>query len=211
MFTGIVEELGEVAGIEQYADSARLTIQGDLDEVSPGDSIAVNGVCLTVTAIMAGSFTADVMRETLGRSSLGSLTPGARVNLERSVRLDDRLGGHLVQGHVDATARVISRAPSEHWDVVRISLSPEISRYVVEKGSIAVDGVSLTVSALSDDNSDGNRRDNSGYDSHNDQWFEVSLIPETLKRTTLGSRQPGDAVNLEVDVIAKYVERLVRK
>lgn len=207
MFTGIVEELGEVAGIEQYADSARLTIQGNLDDASPGDSIAVNGVCLTVTAIMAGSFSADVMRETLSRSSLGSLTPGARVNLERSVRLDDRLGGHLVQGHVDATATVISRAPSEHWDVVRISLPAAISRYVVEKGSIAVDGVSLTVSALSDDNSDPSRDDT----SDNEQWFEVSLIPETLKRTTLGSRQPGDAVNLEADVIAKYVERLVRK
>ncbi|HEX6520593.1 MAG TPA: riboflavin synthase [Streptosporangiaceae bacterium] len=198
MFTGIVEELGEVAGVEHYADSARLTIQGSVDGASPGDSIAVNGVCLTIVTVMAGCFTADVMRETLDRSSLGSLTPGAPVNLERSVRLADRLGGHLVQGHVDATARIISRAPGERWDIVRISLPDEISRYVVEKGSIAVDGVSLTVSALSDDNA-------------NELWFEVSLIPETLKRTTMGGRQPGDAVNLEVDVIAKYVERLVRK
>jgi riboflavin synthase len=142
---------------------------------------------------MAGAFTADVMRETLDRSGLGALSAGARVNLERPVRLSDRLGGHLVQGHVDATATVVSRKPSEHWDVVRIALKPEISRYVVEKGSIAVDGVSLTVSALGDD------------------WFEVSLIPETLKRTTLGSRQPEDIVNLEVDVIAKYVERLVSR
>jgi riboflavin synthase len=211
MFTGIVEELGEVTGIEHYADAARLTIQSEIDDASPGDSIAVNGVCLTVTGIMAGSFTADVMRETLNRSGLGALTPGAPVNLERSVRLADRLGGHLVQGHVDATGTVISRSPSEHWDQVRISLPRgprgprepgEISRYVVEKGSIAVDGVSLTVSALSAD---------SGLSADPDSWFEVSLIPETLKRTTLGSRQPGDIVNLEVDVIAKYVEKLVRK
>jgi riboflavin synthase len=203
VFTGIVEELGEVVAIEHLADAARLTIGGSiadsfLADTVPGHSIAVNGVCLTVTGIMDGSFTADVMRETLDRSGLGALTPGARVNLERSVRLADRLGGHLVQGHVDATATVISRAPSEHWDQVRISLPGEISRYVVEKGSIAVDGISLTVSALSPDDVAG-------------AWFEVSLIPETLKRTTLGSLEPGDTVNLEVDVIAKYVERLVRK
>jgi len=198
VFTGIVEELGAVVGVEHHADAARLIIQGSADGTVPGDSIAVNGVCLTVTGIMAGSFTADVMRETLNRSGLGDLVPGDRVNLERSVRLSDRLGGHLVQGHVDATATIISRAPSEHWDVVKITLPPDISRYVVEKGSIAVDGVSLTISALSPDDAP-------------DQWFEVSLIPETLKRTTLGGRQPGDTVNLEVDVIAKYVERLVRK
>jgi riboflavin synthase len=198
MFTGIVEELGEVTAVERYPDAARLTIEGHLDDARPGDSIAVNGVCLTVTSLTEGSFTADVMRETLDRSGLGELKPGARVNLERSVRLADRLGGHLVQGHVDATATVISRAPSEHWEQVRITLPRKISRYVVEKGSIAVDGVSLTISALS------------GPDD-NDGWFEVSLIPETLKRTTLGSREPGDTVNLEVDVIAKYVERLVQK
>ncbi|HZR48857.1 MAG TPA: riboflavin synthase [Streptosporangiaceae bacterium] len=195
MFTGIVEELGEVSAVEHYADSARLTIQASIDDTSPGDSIAVNGVCLTVTTITAGEFTADVMLETLNRSGLGELKPGAQVNLERSVRLKDRLGGHLVQGHVDATGTVISRAPSEHWDQVRIALPATIGRYVVEKGSIAVDGVSLTVSAL----------------AGNDEWFEVSLIPETLKRTTLGTRQPGDVVNLEVDVIAKYVERLVAR
>ena len=201
MFTGIVEQLGEVVAVEHHADAAKLTIQGSVDDsfmagTVPGDSIAVNGVCLTVTGIMAGSFTADVMRETLDRSGLGALVPGARVNLERSVRLADRLGGHLVQGHVDATATVISRSPSEHWDQVRISLPGEISRYVVEKGSIAVDGISLTVSALSPP----------GVPA---AWFEVSLIPETLKRTTLGGRQPGDIVNLEVDVIAKYVEKLL--
>jgi riboflavin synthase len=193
VFTGIVEELGEVVAVERYADSARLTIRASADDASPGDSIAVNGVCLTVTAITGGSFTADVMLETLSRSGLGALAPGARINLERSLRLSDRLGGHLVQGHVDATGTVISRAPGERWDLVRISLPGQVSRYVAEKGSIAVDGVSLTVSALGED------------------WFEVSLIPETLTRTTLGRRQPGDVVNLEVDVIAKYVERLVAR
>jgi riboflavin synthase len=201
MFTGIVAELGEVVGIEQMADAARITIhgaaKGAVEEAAPGDSIAVNGVCLTVTEIMDSTFTADVMRETLDRSALGGLGPGSPVNLELSVRLRDRLGGHLVQGHVDATGTVLSREPSEHWDVVRISLPAQISRYVVEKGSIAVDGVSLTVSALGQ----GDDR----------EWFEVSLIPETLKRTTLGGRQPGEAVNLEVDVIAKYVERLVQR
>jgi riboflavin synthase len=198
MFTGIVAELGEVAGIEQRGDAARLTIQGSTDGVSPGDSIAVNGVCLTVTGILDGNpnaFTADVMGETLNRSSLGALTPGAPVNLEQSVRLADRLGGHLMQGHVDATGTIIARSPAEHWDQVRISLPAGISRYVVHKGSIAVDGISLTVSALGPPGEE--------------TWFEVCLIPETLKRTTMGARQPGEVVNLEVDVIAKYVERLM--
>jgi len=195
MFTGIVAELGEVAGIEQRGDAARLTIRGSTEGVSPGESIAVNGVCLTVTGILDGTFTADVMGETLGRSGLGALTPGAPVNLERSVRLADRLGGHLVQGHVDGTGTIISRSPAEHWDQVRITLPASISRYVVHKGSIAVDGISLTVSALGPPGEE--------------TWFEVSLIPETLKRTTMGTRQPGDVVNLEVDVIAKYVERLL--
>ena len=199
MFTGIVAELGEVAGIEQRGDAARLTIRGSTEGVSPGDSIAVNGVCLTVTGVLDGTFTADVMGETLDRSSLGALTPGAPVNLEQSVRLADRLGGHLVQGHVDGTGTIISRSPAEHWDQVRISLPAGISRYVVHKGSIAVDGISLTVSALGPpgDGPDG------------DTWFEVCLIPETLKRTTMGARRPGEVVNLEVDVIAKYVERLM--
>jgi riboflavin synthase len=196
MFTGIVAELGEVAGAEHHGGAARLTIRGSAEGVALGESIAVNGVCLTVTGILDGTFTADVMGETLSRSTLGTLTAGAPVNLERSARLADRIGGHLVQGHVDATATIISRVPAEHWDQVRISLPGTIARYVVEKGSIAVDGISLTVSALSPP-------------GPKDGWFEVCLIPETLKRTTLGTRKPGEAVNLEVDVIAKYVERLL--
>ena len=196
MFTGIVAQLGEVAEVLHRGDAARLTIRGSTEGVALGESIAVNGVCLTVTEILDGTFTADVMGETLDRSGLGALIPGAPVNLERSVRLADRLGGHLVQGHVDATAAIVSRTPAEHWDQVRISLPEKISGYVVEKGSIAVDGISLTVSALSAPGTP-------------DAWFEVCLIPETLKRTTLGTALPGDTVNLEVDVIAKYVERLL--
>jgi riboflavin synthase len=198
MFTGIVAELGEVASIEQRGGAARLTIRGSTEGIDPGESIAVNGVCLTVTGILDGTFTADVMGETLDRTSLGALTAGAPVNLERSVRLADRMGGHLVQGHVDATGTLVSRKPAKDWDQVRITLPASIARYVVHKGSITVDGVSLTVSAL-------------GPDAPEGSWFEVCLIPETLKRTTLGTRQPGDTVNLEVDVIAKYVERLLTK
>jgi len=197
MFTGIVAELGEIAGIERHGDAAQLIIRGSTDGVITGESIAVNGVCLTVTGLLDGTFTADVMGETLDRSALGTLTIGAPVNLERSIRLADRLGGHLMQGHVDATGTVISRLPAERWEQVRISLPASISRYVVLKGSIAVDGVSLTVSAVGPP----------GQDS----WFEVSLIPETLKRTTMGARQPGESVNLEVDVIGKYVERLLNR
>ena len=191
MFTGIVAELGEVAGVDHHGDAARLTIRGSTEGVALGESIAVNGVCLTVTGILGGTFTADVMGETLSRSGLGALTPGDPVNLERSVRLADRMGGHLVQGHVDATATIISRTPAEHWDQVRITLPDGIARYVVEKGSIAVDGISLTVSALGRDG------------------LEVSLIPETLERTTLGEAAVGRPVNLEVDMFAKYVEKLV--
>ena len=200
MFTGIVAELGEVAAVEQYGDAARLTIRGSTEGVSAGESIAGNGVCLTVADIWDQTFTADVMGETLDRSSLGALTPGAPVNLEQSVRLADRLGGHLVQGHVDGTGTIISRTPAAHWDQVRISLPATISRYVVHKGSIAVYGISLTVSALGPPPADG---------PDGDTWFEVCLIPETLKRTTMGARAPGEVVNLEVDVIAKYVERLL--
>jgi riboflavin synthase len=196
MFTGIVEELGETVAVDDLGDAARLTVRGPqvTQDAANGDSIAVNGVCLTVASTSGDTFTADVMRETLSRSSLGSLVPGAPVNLERSVRLADRLGGHLVQGHVDGTGTIISRAPADHWDVVRIGLPPgpaDLARYIVTKGSVAVDGISLTIVSVSA------------------TWFEVSLIPETLKRTTLGTKQPGETVNLEVDVIAKYVEKLL--
>lgn len=197
MFTGIVEELGEIVAKENLTDAARFTVRGPLvtSDAGHGDSIAVNGVCLTVVEVLGGdSFTADVMAETLTRSSLGALEVGSRVNLERAAALNSRLGGHLVQGHVDGTGAVIGRAPSENWEVVRISLPAPIARYVVEKGSITVDGVSLTVSAL------GGAGD--------EQWFEVSLIPTTLALTVLGTAAPGTVVNLEVDVIAKYVERL---
>jgi len=193
VFTGIVEELGEVWSVTELVDAARLTVEGPkvTADVRHGDSIAVNGVCLTVAEAAGGAFTADVMRETLDRSSLGRLTAGDRVNLERAAALGGRLGGHLMQGHVDGTGTVINRRPAEHWELVRFSLPRTLSRYVVVKGSIAVDGVSLTVVDVTDDE------------------FVVSLIPTTLELTTLGRRQPGDLVNLEVDVVAKYVERLV--
>ena len=193
MFTGIVEELGEVEGVEHQHQAARLTIRGPAVTAGArhGDSIAVNGVCLTVVESGQGRFTADVMNETLLRSSLGSLAPGSRVNLERPVRLADRLGGHLVQGHVDGTGEVLDRAPAEHWELVRVSLPDDLARYVVQKGSITVDGVSLTVVEVG-----------AG-------WFTVSLIPTTLALTTLGTKGPGELVNLEVDVIAKYVEKLM--
>jgi riboflavin synthase len=200
VFTGIVEELGEVVALEEsqvpgQPDSPmRLTVRGPLvtADASAGDSIAINGVCLTVTAATDGTFRADVISETLNRSSLGTLGAGSMVNLERSMRADGRLGGHIVQGHVDGIGTIVERRPG---DVVRISVPAGLSRYVIEKGSIAVDGISLTVSALgTGDGSD---------------WFEVSLTPETLARTTLGRALPGDTVNLEVDMIAKYVERLL--
>ena len=196
VFTGIVEELGEVVTIEQFAGAARLTVRGPLvtADAARGDSIAINGVCLTVTGHAGGTFSADVISETLSRSSLGALAAGSKVNLERPMRLDDRLGGHIVQGHVDGTGTILARHPG---DVVRISVPQELSRYVVEKGSIAIDGISLTISAL------GTGPDPGAH------WLEVSLIPETLARTTMGGKQPGDTVNLEVDMIAKYVERLL--
>ncbi|MGD0702085.1 MAG: riboflavin synthase [Trebonia sp.] len=229
MFTGIVEDLGEVEAIDHQGDFARIYIRSSVvtSDARPGDSICVSGVCLTVTGLFSsggdgppqtppahgghlppippgggqqppippgpsgpGGFTADVMGETLRHSSLKSLSPGTKVNLERSVRLADRLGGHLVQGHTDGTGTIQSRVSHADWDVVRVSLPASLARYVVHKGSITVDGVSLTISGIEEG------------------WFEISLIPETLKRTTLGAKQPGDEVNLEVDVIAKYVEKL---
>jgi riboflavin synthase len=203
VFTGIVEEVGtlvvrEDLGRAGEATAAVLQIRADrvLQDVALGDSIAVNGVCLTVTDVTDGVWSTDVMAETLHRSSLGSLTAGAPVNLERAVTPHTRLGGHLMQGHVDGVGTVLARTPGEHWEVVRTGLPPELARYVVEKGSIAVDGVSLTVSSVS-------------AADLPDPWFEVSLIPTTLRETTLGTRAPGDTVNLEVDVIAKYVERLL--
>lgn len=194
MFTGIVEELGHVASVTDLGDAARIVIAGPLvtSDAAPGESIAVNGVCLTVVHVDRGTFSADVMLETLRRSSLGALGPGSSVNLERAARLDSRIGGHLVQGHVDGTAVVRSIEPADHWTTVTFALSGGLSRYVVEKGSITVDGVSLTVVAVDDES------------------FSVSLIPTTLEHTTLGTRQVGDTVNIEVDVIAKYVERLMQ-
>lgn len=198
VFTGIVEEVGRVVEKSDLPDAVRLTIRGPIvtSDASPGDSIAVNGVCLTVVQVLpGGEFTTDVMAETLNRSTLRHVGERPEVNLERAVTVEKRLGGHIVQGHVDGTGRVISRTPSAHWEVIRIALEPDLARYVVEKGSIAVDGVSLTVSAVGDD--------------AGQSWFEVSLIPTTLAETTLaGVLVPGD-VNLEVDVIAKYVEKLM--
>jgi len=196
MFTGIVEELGTVEALDLLeGDAARLTIRGPLvtEDAGHGDSIAVNGCCLTVVEIGDGTFTADVMRETLQRTSLGQAAKGSRVNLERAVAAHARLGGHIVQGHVDGVGTIASRTPSEHWEDVRIAAPANILKYVAEKGSIAIDGVSLTVTDVDDATG----------------TFGVSLIPTTLELTVLGSNQVGDTVNLEVDVIAKYVERLL--
>ncbi|HEX2073927.1 MAG TPA: riboflavin synthase [Geodermatophilus sp.] len=207
MFTGIVEEIGTLLVREELGPrgqdmAARLQIRARtvLDGVALGDSIAVNGVCLTVTGVQpdgsGGVWSTDVMAETLARSSLGRLAAGDPVNLERAVTPHTRLGGHLVQGHVDGVGTVLTRTPGEHWEIVRIALPPALARYVVEKGSVAVDGVSLTVSAV-------------GAVDAPEPWFEISLIPTTLRETTLGAVPPGSPVNLEVDVIAKYVERLL--
>ncbi|ORM24264.1 riboflavin synthase [Williamsia sp. 1135] len=193
MFTGIVEERGSIVAREDLTDAARFTVRGPLvtSDAGHGDSISVNGVCLTVVDVLAGGdFTVDVMGETLRRSSLEAVGPGSPVNLERAMPASGRFGGHIVQGHVDGVGTVSSVNAGENWTVVRIAIAGSLARYIVEKGSITVDGVSLTVSAVGPD------------------WFEISLIPTTLTLTTLGAAAPGVVVNLEVDVIAKYVERL---
>lgn len=194
MFTGLIEEIGTVEELVPLGDAVRIAVRAPkvTQDAAAGDSIAVDGVCLTVADNASGTFTADVMRETLDRSRLGSYAPGSRVNLERALAAGQRMGGHIVQGHVDGVAEVVSRTASEHWEVVRFTLPQQLNRYVVEKGSIAVNGTSLTVSAVGE-----------GY-------FEVSLIPTTLSETTAGALQPGDPVNLEVDVVAKYVEKMVQ-
>ena len=193
MFTGIVEELGEIVALERDGDSARLTVRGPLvvSDAVHGASIAVNGVCLTVVDVKDDAFTVDVMKETLDRSALAALEAGSPVNLERPVRVADRLGGHIVQGHVDGVGWIVSREPGDRWDVVTVGLPADLARYVVDKGSITVDGISLTVVEARDD------------------AFTIALIPTTLELTTLGRKQAGDPVNLEVDVVAKYVERLI--
>ena len=208
MFTGIVEELGHVVRLETNEDCARLTVEAPTvtQDVSLGDSISVNGCCLTVAAMHGSTFTADLMAETLTRTTLGSQAPGDPVNLERALRASDRLGGHIVQGHVDATAEVLDRSHGEHWDLLRVGLPQEIARYVAIKGSVALDGVSLTVVDVEDaqhDAPDASPTPGAGAS------LSVGLIPETLRRTTLGTRRPGERVNLEVDVMAKYAERLL--
>ncbi|GAA1777565.1 riboflavin synthase [Agromyces lapidis] len=200
MFTGIIEELGRITRVERTADAARLTVHGPLavEGVKHGDSIAVSGVCLTVVDFDAQGFTADVMAQTLAMSTLDAAGEGLAVNLERATKVGDRIGGHIVQGHIDGTARVLEIRPGEAWRVIRFSLDPEHAPLVVDKGSIAVDGVSLTVSAVGvDDDGDGD-------------WFEVSLIPETLAATTLGERAVGDLVNIETDILARQVARMLR-
>lgn len=197
MFTGIVEELGEVVRLEYGVESARLTVRGPVvtTDATRGASVAVCGVCLTVVERDGDAFTADVMKETLDRTALGDLAPGHRVNLERPLAADGRFGGHVVQGHVDGTGTVVERRPGDRWEIVVLRIPPSLAPYVVEKGSIAVDGVSLTVAGVED--------------TPTGPLVTVSLIPETLTRTTLGHRAPGERVNLEVDILAKYVERMV--
>jgi riboflavin synthase len=198
MFTGLIEERGTIVAIDQLPDAARFTIRGSkaLADAERGDSICVSGVCLTVLEQTADTFTADVMEQTLAISTMRGAAVGQNVNLERAARAGDRLGGHIVQGHVDGTGTVLSVTPSQDWTVIRFSLAPELAPLVVNKGSITVDGVSLTVSTISDA-------------AEAQQWFEVSLIPETLTVTTLGLRQVGDSVNLETDIVARHVERML--
>ena len=193
MFTGIIEELGKVVAIEAQPDAKRITFEGPLvtSDVSRGDSIAVCGACLTAVELEDGRFTADVMNETLRLTNLGDLSVGDPVNLERAMNATTRFGGHMVLGHVDGVGTVVSREPSENWEWVRVSIPEELSKYVVLKGSITIDGISLTVNEV------------------NGNILGFSLIPETLRLTTLGSKQPGDRVNIEADVMAKHIERLL--
>lgn len=193
MFTGIVEELGIVAKVETLPDSIRLQIKGDLvsSDLSQGESIAVNGVCLTAAELTSDGFIADVMLETLNRSSLSGIAQGDRVNLERAMSGTGRFGGHVVQGHVDGVAEIVSREPSANWEVVKVKIPSELSKYVVHKGSITFDGVSLTVNDISGDT------------------VSLSLIPETLRLTTLGSKKVGDKLNVEADILAKHIEKLI--
>lgn len=204
MFTGLIEEIGEIVAIEPVADSLRLTIAGPLvtSDATHGASIAVSGVCLTVieqgsTDDGRGTFTADVMAQSIKMSTLGDFAPGSRVNLERAVRVDTRLGGHIVQGHVDGTATLRSITPADAWRVLRFDLTPDLAPLLVDKGSVTLSGVSLTVSAIS-------------APEEPQPWFEVSLIPETLTATTLGALQPGDRVNVETDILARHVARMLR-
>ena len=193
MFTGIIEELGTVATVEVLPDSIRLAIKGDLvrQDLSQGESISVNGVCLTAAQITSDGFIADVMLETLNRSSLSGISEGESVNLERAMSGAGRFGGHVVQGHVDGVAEIISREPSANWEVVKVQIPSELSKYVVHKGSITFDGVSLTVNEISGD------------------IVSLSLIPETLRLTTLGTKQVGDKLNVEADILAKHIEKLI--
>jgi riboflavin synthase len=199
MFTGIIEEIGEVTRVQRHGDAARITVRGPLavQGAKHGDSISVNGVCLTVVALERDEFTADVMRETLVMSTLDAVGIGTHVNLERAAQLGDRLGGHIVQGHVDGTATVLSTRDGSAWRVARLSLTPELAPLVARKGSIAIDGTSLTVSDVGGGAEDG-------------YWFEVSLIPETLAATTLGQRVAGDRVNIETDIVARQVQRMLQ-
>jgi riboflavin synthase len=193
MFTGLVEEKGTVTALDQLGDAVRLTVRGPVvtSDAALGDSISVNGCCLTVAELHGDAFSADVMAESLSRTSLGDLEPASEVNLERALAAGARMGGHIVQGHVDGTGELLERTTSDNWDVLRFSLPGDLARYLVEKGSITVEGVSLTVVEVAHD------------------WFSVSLIPTTLADTTLGGLAAGDRVNLEVDILAKYVERLL--
>lgn len=203
MFTGIVEELGEIVSWQSSGDAARLTVRAPLavSDAAHGDSISVSGVCLTVVEQGDDCFTADIMAETIRMSTFSDPQPGDRVNLERATMVGDRLGGHIVQGHIDGTAKVLSITDGSAWRVVRLSIAPDLAGLVVRKGSIALDGVSLTVSTVGSD---------SGSGDNADHWFEVSLIPETLRATTLGQKQPGDLVNVETDILARHVARLLK-